>query len=516
MVALRESGPATAYELSETIIVESVASGYERCLPEAYITRADGLRRVSKNEEATEAFERAIAISRKLGDRLHEGRATNGLGIVAKYQENFQLAQVHSESAVVIADEVKDTVGKGLALKNLADVFDTWGLYDQATEYSQSSYEALRGTPSEIMPLYKLAHLVFLSGDDESALALYQRVLDLATAQDNKAGIGAAHSQMGEIYFHQMDYVRAREHFQVEGDMARPVGNLDGVAHSLRQVAECEIELGEFDSAEEKCLEAFRINGQIGQAGRAGTALLSLATLELKRGNATKALEYISDCEARKQASGDRQSDLVLHEGYSAAYEQLGNWQKVAYHEKERHRLSDEKNSIRFKGQLSIVQNLLATERERKDTEIQRLRAEHYERELANSTLQLLAQTELLSELRDGLLQFIRKFPLPDGAARELRERLKALPCKAVDWEKFDTQFKSAHPEFTKKLIEKHPTLSPTELRICSLVRMNLKSEDIARLLCLSERTVENHRNHVRQKMKLKRSEELAIVLAKM
>ncbi len=105
---------------------------------------------------------------------------------------------------------------------------------------------------------------------------------------------------------------------------------------------------------------------------------------------------------------------------------------------------------------------------------------------------------------------------MPDGAAKELRERLKTLPCKAVDWEKFDTQFKAAHPEFTKKLLEKYPELSPTELRICLLVRMNLKSEDIARLLCLSERTVENHRNHIRQKMKLKRSEELAIVLAKM
>ena len=38
---------------------------------------------------------------------------------------------------------------------------------------------------------------------------------------------------------------------------------------------------------------------------------------------------------------------------------------------------------------------------------------------------------------------------------------------------------------------------------------MNLKSEDIARLFCLSDRTVENHRMHIRKKMKLESGEDL-------
>ena len=152
----------------------------------------------------------------------------------------------------------------------------------------------------------------------------------------------------------------------------------------------------------------------------------------------------------------------------------------------------------------------------KKDSELHRLRAEQSEKELSNSTLQLVAQTELLSELRDGILGIARRFPLPDGAAKELRERLKVLPCKSVDWKKFDTQFKAAHPEFAKKLLEKFPKLTPTEVRICSLLRMNLRSAEIARLFCLSERTIEHHRANVRTKLKLKTSDDLMKILAMM
>jgi tetratricopeptide (TPR) repeat protein len=515
MTSLRDSDPARAFELSARVIAESIASGYERCLPTARLNRADGFRRVAKYDEAIEEFERAIAISRKLGDRLNEGRATNGRGIVAKRQEDFPLAKEYAERAVGIAHEAKDSLGKGLALYNLSDIFETWGNYDQATEYAQASYELLRGTPKEYLPLYELANLVQTSGDDESALALYQRVLDLLAARDDKSHIGAAYSQIGSIYFDRKEYVRARDHYQIEGDISRAVGNLDGIAHSLQMVADCEIELGEFDSAEEKLHSAFRIKSEIGHSGKAGSTLLSFATLETKRGNAMRALDYLSGSETRTRAIGDREGDLDLHEAYSAAYEQLGDWQKVAYHEKERRRMSEEINSSRFKSQLSAAQTLLATEREKKETDMQRLRAEQSERELSNSTLALLAQTELLSELRNDILQIVRKIPPSEPAAKELRERLKNLPCQSVDWKRFDTQFKAAHPDFVKKLIELHPDLTPQEVRISALLRMNLKSEEIARLFCLSARSIENHRFRIRRKFGLAREVDLVIYLSK-
>ncbi len=157
----------------------------------------------------------------------------------------------------------------------------------------------------------------------------------------------------------------------------------------------------------------------------------------------------------------------------------------------------------KVRNEIGSVRVLLKLEREEHEKELEAMKRKQLESELSNSTLQLIAQTELLDELRTSLSNIIRKLPAGDNIAKELREKLRNLPCKSVDWDRFDTQFKAAHPEFTQKLTTAYPTLTPTELRICTLVRMNLRSDEIARLFCLSERTIESHRYKIRKKMDL-------------
>jgi DNA-binding CsgD family transcriptional regulator len=144
------------------------------------------------------------------------------------------------------------------------------------------------------------------------------------------------------------------------------------------------------------------------------------------------------------------------------------------------------------------------------------MKTEQVEKELGNTTLQLLAQTELLRDLRDDLLKIARKIPPSEPIARELRERVKRLPCESVDWEEFDTQFKAAHPDFIRGLTERAPDMTVTEVRICTMLRMNLRSHEIASLFCITEEGVNFHRTNIRRKLKLKREEKLPLVLGAM
>ncbi len=63
--------------------------------------------------------------------------------------------------------------------------------------------------------------------------------------------------------------------------------------------------------------------------------------------------------------------------------------------------------------------------------------------------------------------------------------------------------------DFSNTLLEKYPELSPTELKICSYLRMNLSSKTIAQVTNRSLRTIEYTRNNIRKKMKLKHQENL-------
>jgi DNA-binding CsgD family transcriptional regulator len=170
----------------------------------------------------------------------------------------------------------------------------------------------------------------------------------------------------------------------------------------------------------------------------------------------------------------------------------------------------------KIRNEIGSLRLLMKLEREEHEREIQRMKGEQVERELGNTTLQLLAQTELLRDLRNDLLKIARKIPPSEPASRELRDRIKNLPCESVDWEKFDRQFKAVHPDFIRTLTERAPDLTATEVRICTMLRMNLKSQEMAQIFCISEAGVEFHRANIRRKLGLKREEKLPIVLGAM
>lgn len=142
------------------------------------------------------------------------------------------------------------------------------------------------------------------------------------------------------------------------------------------------------------------------------------------------------------------------------------------------------------------------------------MRTAQMERELAMSATQLVAQVDLLGRFRNDLREIVRQAKSDDPALKQVKDKLKELPCEQIDWVNFDAQFSSVHPEFKSKLSEKHPDLTRAETKICALTRMKLTSEEIGRLLCLSDRTVQTHRLNIRKKLGLRTEQNLGAYLA--
>src|SRR5690606_10098533 len=97
---------------------------------------------------------------------------------------------------------------------------------------------------------------------------------------------------------------------------------------------------------------------------------------------------------------------------------------------------------------------------------------------------------------------------------RDLRREIDMYMGTAEDWDALEHQFNQIHQDFIRNLSLRYPSLSPAELRVCSLVKMNLSTKEIARLLCISNRSAENHRYHIRQKLNLSADVNLATFFA--
>ncbi len=131
-------------------------------------------------------------------------------------------------------------------------------------------------------------------------------------------------------------------------------------------------------------------------------------------------------------------------------------------------------------------------------------------KELANYTMLLKRKNEVLTELRDEINQL-------ELSKTKNNVLTKAKALKIIsnnlsdknDLEVFNLHFNEGHDNFIQKLRNKHPDLTPNDLRLCAFLRMNLMSKEIALLLNLTPRSVEVKRYRLRKKLDLNTEDNL-------
>lgn len=73
----------------------------------------------------------------------------------------------------------------------------------------------------------------------------------------------------------------------------------------------------------------------------------------------------------------------------------------------------------------------------------------------------------------------------------------------------FENQFIHVYPDFHKSLLSLHPSLTAFDLRLCSYIKMNQSSNEIAQLTGVSIRTAESQRYRLRKKLDIGKDADL-------
>ena len=80
----------------------------------------------------------------------------------------------------------------------------------------------------------------------------------------------------------------------------------------------------------------------------------------------------------------------------------------------------------------------------------------------------------------------------------------------------FEVSFSCMHSCFFENRLAVSTNLSKAELQICALLRLNLSSKDIARLLNLAVASIDVTRSHIRKKLGLEQNQSLTSYLIMM
>ncbi len=159
--------------------------------------------------------------------------------------------------------------------------------------------------------------------------------------------------------------------------------------------------------------------------------------------------------------------------------------------------------------------------------EMNRLREETGElkSEVERKNVELLTQTsfiinknELILKLKEIIDEFYsrNKNTATTEFYRKISSHLNNNTNTEDDWKMFLIKFEEKHETFFKQMKMLYPDLTSNDLRLCACLKLNLETKEIASLMNLSVKAVENNRYRLRKKMGLSRSQNLNEVLMDM
>jgi tetratricopeptide (TPR) repeat protein len=467
---------------------------------------------------------RAIRLFEKEGKEVGKAGALSNLGSVLYHLGDYRQALDALEEALEICQRHDNSETMNMVLSNLAIIYGTLGDYSKALDYNYRSIAIKEEIGVSIVPdLTNIGAIHFEMHNWEQALECFRRSLDLRHASGDRIGEITALFNIGAVYFQLEELDAYRDCWMQAIELARQIDEPYQLANGLYALAALYRQQGEFDTAWRYVEEASAIAERIGSKLLQLEILFEKASLHRSECQLPVAVALLDRALLMAADQGSKESQMTAHLWLAEIYEELGEASRALSHHKQYVAIREDILSLEKQRTITEIETRADIERALKEREILRLKSErlelemqHKSKELTTLAMQLVQKNEFLESV-GSQIRSVRHDPKNMQRALDTLLREIELSRNADgEWEIFEQQFRNIHQDFTDRLARKHSDLSPTELKVCALLKINLSTKEIANMLCCSPRTVEDHRYRIRTKLGLPKESNLSTYLAAM
>lgn len=160
--------------------------------------------------------------------------------------------------------------------------------------------------------------------------------------------------------------------------------------------------------------------------------------------------------------------------------------------------LWDEKEKMRREKEAALEAERIRAKAEKLEHEVA-----YKSKMLANSAMTMVQKNNMLTELKEVIREESSKTDSVQNVKGKVIKLINRNLNSDKSWEIFDRNFAEVHEDFIDRFTEKFPEITPGDLRLAAYIRMNMSSKEIAPILQISVRSVENKRYRLRKKMNL-------------
>ncbi len=475
-----------------------------------------------ENTEAIEYLRKSADIADEAGNERAKAQALLHIGFAMTKNGDLSEALKLFDEARVIYQEADDQYGFQRLHEMMGLYYVRAGDMEKAIEEYKKALE--KATEMRDTSYMITAHLNILSkyavrGDVEQALYHYEErnklIEQIEFPEDRKIDLN-----IGVLYVQTEQYQKALDVLDKCSEYYQKEGNAYRVALIDHWKALAYRGLNRYDLAAQYSEAAFNNASESGSKKLAELSAYTLFQTYHWRGRDTEAIDWLITSNEIKDSinSEEMQKEMLALE---TRYETFRKEQEIetlkAQAESER-----AKRNLLIGGLLAsiviagtIIYSQISRRKQEQAIEAAKLKAaileqekleerlHHKEKELATQLLNMAQKNEFLANVNDSLTN------IKQAAANEEKLKLQKV-IRTINrdmesnetWEKFLESFKEVHHSFTEMLVNQYQ-LSANELRLATMMKMNMNSKEIASLLNISLEGVKKARYRLRKKLGL-------------
>jgi|GEM_PF-1249996 len=428
-----------------------------------------------KFKGALELYEKALEICKQHSDNSQVSILT-AMGSDTVELADYSRALKYLYNALAILDENDDIIGRAIVLTNIGGVYLEIQDFDKADDFfSRASILSKEAGDryNACSAIYDRGVIASKRGDKIGARSFFTEALSLAKSVNREDAEAYITESYGHIDLKEKNNKEAKQYFEKAVEISKSIGLKTVWCASLMGLGKTYLAMKKPKEAIKPLRESLEMCSESGMSSLECECLQTLAQAYEKSGKLKESIEYFNRFIALNA--------IVYSQERQRAIVEVQARVEIEKADRERARME------------SIAKD--ASER----ADLLRAEAERQSQELTALALQLVEKNEFLCDLKSEIEPALKS----SKKAKAISQRIDDHIRSDRDWETFENQFNQVHGGFLRELSGRYPSLTPAELKIAILIRLNLSTKAMANLLCLSLRTIENHRQNIRNKLRL-------------
>jgi tetratricopeptide (TPR) repeat protein len=479
----------------------------------------------SQYEESLPTFDKVIAAYKALDNMAQVSAAMNNKAIALRSLGRYnECLEIHMES-LKLKEAIGDTQESiAISYWNIGNIQGDIENYDISNVYYNKAkviFEKLNLTDDVESVNDNIAINLSNMGEYEKAIPLFLKAVEYNKANNYNNDLAGAYDNLGSAYSNLDRLDTAEAYFKKSLEISKHYGETSLIGLNYRHLAELYNKKEDYTKALTYIKEALKIAEETGTRKKLIGDLLETSKAYAGLGRYKKAYEYHVDYhklhdEILNKENIEKMNELeVQYQTEKKEKELIIKQNKIDLLEARKQKAENEKLflSISLIGALALAIAIVYGFRQRiRRNKIEREKLDNdlafKEKELTTHALHLAHKNEVLLDLKAKLKEL--KSDSPNS-----RNYQEVINCINLDinndnnWNQFRSYFEDVHTDFNSKIIHKYPEVSHNDLRLMSLLKMNLSSKEIANILNISVEGVKKARYRLRKKLNLSTEDSL-------